>query len=215
MDPEHIWFCSDYHFNHELMAKMRKYSSVEEMNEDIIKIHNSYVKMEDRVFFLGDFALSPSSKIIVKLLQRLNGKITFIVGNHDCMSRLIEVVGASRVYQYKLFEYDKKEYRTDDRPIRIFLCHYPMVSWNESYNNSWHLHGHHHLDEANVEHRTFGKIMNVNFDVLHKPINLKEVIQYMQLQPDNWEFTRIHRKITEDIKAANADDSGDGGLRPP
>lgn len=60
----------------------RPFSSVGEMNEEIIKRWNSVVKKDDVVFHLGDFALCGKDKII-EIGQRLNGRKTLIIGNHD------------------------------------------------------------------------------------------------------------------------------------
>lgn len=52
------------------------------MNEVLIANWNCVVAQDDIVFHLGDFCLGGSSEWI-SILDRLNGKIYLILGNHD------------------------------------------------------------------------------------------------------------------------------------
>ena len=46
---------------------------------------NNTVAKEDIVYMLGDFTLSRNKEYIKSLLQRLNGKIILVMGNHDSL----------------------------------------------------------------------------------------------------------------------------------
>lgn len=83
-EAKHIWVTSDTHFNHANIIKYcnRPFSSVEEMNETIIANWNKVVSQGDTVYHLGDFALGDKS-LIPDFIRRLNGHISFIMGNHD------------------------------------------------------------------------------------------------------------------------------------
>jgi calcineurin-like phosphoesterase family protein len=76
-----IYFISDTHFHHANIIKYceRPFSSVEEMNESLIKNWNSVVRHDDKVYHLGDVVFGKSRGVI----ERLNGKISVIAGNHD------------------------------------------------------------------------------------------------------------------------------------
>jgi len=78
-----IFFTSDHHFSHANVIKYcnRPFSSVEEMNEELVKRWNEAVKPEDTVYYLGDFALSQTA--VTTYLPRLNGEKHLIAGNHD------------------------------------------------------------------------------------------------------------------------------------
>lgn len=76
------FFSSDHHFFHKNVIHYckRPYTSVEEMNEDMIWRWNCLVSDMDTVYYLGDFSLSKKALPIVK---RLKGKKILIPGNHD------------------------------------------------------------------------------------------------------------------------------------
>jgi calcineurin-like phosphoesterase family protein len=119
------YFTSDNHFFHANIIKYcnRPFSSVEEMNETMIKRWNSRVDDEDTVFHLGDFGLSKSKEAadapkdpLKALRDRLNGNIIFISGNHDknnknksIIESLIIYYGGHRIY----LTHNPKFYRKD------------------------------------------------------------------------------------------------------
>lgn len=79
------WFISDTHFNHTNIIKYcdRPFSDVNEMNEKIIRNWNERIMPNDLVFHLGDFGLFRGNKEPGSVLNRLNGHIYLIRGNHD------------------------------------------------------------------------------------------------------------------------------------
>ena len=79
-----IWFTSDTHFYHSNIIGFckRPFKNVEDMNETLIENWNRVVGQDDIVFHLGDFCLGGSAEW-TKILDRLNGKIYLIMGNHD------------------------------------------------------------------------------------------------------------------------------------
>jgi calcineurin-like phosphoesterase family protein len=79
-----VWLTSDTHFGHENIIKYcgRPFSTVEEMDKEIIRRWNNAVKKDDIVFHLGDFCLG-NKEIVSKMVQQLNGRISLILGNHD------------------------------------------------------------------------------------------------------------------------------------
>ena len=127
------------------------------MNEGLIIMHNSYIKPNDTVYHLGDFIWKGQPQPI---LERLNGHFYIIKGNHD---RKVDFTMKHKVMHVVDGCYNIKIDKQD-----ITLCHFLMGSWNRSQYNAWHLHGHHHLPLP--ETRAIGKVLNVNFDVLKKPI---------------------------------------------
>ena len=81
-DSNKVFFTSDLHANHANIIKFcdRPWKTKEEMTEALIENWNSVVGPDDIVFNLGDFMWSSSWNPI---LERLNGKIYLIWGNHE------------------------------------------------------------------------------------------------------------------------------------
>lgn len=128
-----IFFTSDTHFDHKNIIKhcSRPFSSVDEMNETIIRNWNQDVGVQDTVYHLGDFAWFNAANFA----KRLNGNIHMLWGNHDRGSKQARD-SFFRTYNGII------ELRFGDK--FVIGCHYPMLSWNGSFHGSWHIHGHVH-----------------------------------------------------------------------
>lgn len=83
-DAEHTFFTSDTHFNHANIIRFcnRPFKDVNQMNEVLIENWNRVISPGDTVFHFGDFCLGGSLEW-TNVLDRLNGKIHLILGNHD------------------------------------------------------------------------------------------------------------------------------------
>lgn len=101
------------------------------MNEALIRNWNSVVKPIDIVHHLGDFAFCNEEKYN-KLLNRLNGTIHLILGNHDKLTGEIPFRFAS-VQDYKILKYEGR---------RIVLFHYAMRVWKRHQAGYYHAFGH-------------------------------------------------------------------------
>jgi calcineurin-like phosphoesterase family protein len=141
-----IWFTADHHFGHKKVIEFsnRPFNSVEEMDEEMIKRWNEKVDIDDEVYHLGDVGLLSSGKLR-KILDRLNGKIYLIKGNHessalDCSSRFEWIKD-----YYELTVSDADAYNSERF---IVLFHYAMRVWNASHYGTWHLYGHSHGELA-------------------------------------------------------------------
>lgn len=133
------FFTSDMHFGHENIIKYcnRPFSCANEMNEKLIENWNSKVGKKDVIYHLGDFSFKTKAEKVLEIIDRLNGNIVFIKGNHDKL--LMKALKRSLP--------DIVEVKIQDDEIGkhlIVLCHYPMISWNNSHRGTWQLFGHHH-----------------------------------------------------------------------
>ena len=134
------YFTSDNHFFHRKIIEYcdRPFSTIEEMNFELIKRYNSLVNKNDTVYFLGDFAFTKNVNDIINVLQQLNGNKHFICGNHDKIM-LHDIIKK----QFVTFtESNIKEILVDD--VYITLCHYPMLTWHNAMRGTWQLFGHIH-----------------------------------------------------------------------
>ena len=122
MKPK-IFVTSDTHFNHinilKYESETRPFESVEEMNETIIANWNSVVGKEDIVYHLGDFFMGKLDEI-EPILERLNGHIILIRGNHD---------SANRIELFKQHGIIVKDIDFITYKGRYFImCHFPIAN---------------------------------------------------------------------------------------
>lgn len=140
-ERNNVWFISDTHFGHTNIIKYsnRPFKNVEEMDEKMIENWNSVVKPDDTIWHLGDFAFA-SIERMESILDRLNGKINIIWGNHDKEFKY----HSRQILEKHLIEsfQDYKEIRIDDQNIVLF--HYGMRVFNRSHYGAIQLYGHSH-----------------------------------------------------------------------
>lgn len=126
-----IFIMSDPHFNHnrEFIYKARGFNTIEEMNETIIANINSVVDANDELYILGDVCLGGGgSEVLAKnkaLIERLNGRIHIILGNHDTPQRIAMYTNCKNVYS-------ANEYATmlHYNGYHFYLSHFPTITGN-------------------------------------------------------------------------------------
>ena len=138
---ERLFFTSDTHFGHRNIIKycQRPFSCTEEMDDALIANWNRVVGKDDIIFHLGDFAMGGSAEWS-RLLQKLNGKIYLILGNHD-----MKTIGAG----FSRLEGVAMQMLINVKGQRIYLNHYPFLCYGGAYRNTWQLYGHVHTGPAN------------------------------------------------------------------
>ena len=151
--PARTLYIADCHFYHDRICREmdnRGFSGFEEMNEHMIAQWNKKVTAKDDVYILGDFSISRPDAT-VKILDRLNGKLHLIVGNHD---RYLEDRHYSWHSWFRSIE-DYAEIRDNGR--NVILSHYPVFCYKGQYRRdkegrplTYMLYGHVHNthDEA-------------------------------------------------------------------
>lgn len=167
------WFYSDPHFFHFNIIRYTKrpYSTMEEMNADLIQRYNSKVRPEDRIIFLGDmFFFRRNQEVIEKCLDiynSLNGSHkTLILGNHD------------KSHFYFPYDYKTKSMTMDINGEEVLLSHYPYRPLDRPEmirrpidEGKFLIHGHSH-DGIRVK----GRMINVCCDSWdYSPVSLDEV----------------------------------------
>lgn len=168
-----IFFTSDTHFSHKNIIKYcpdsrGHFSSVEEMNESLISKWNSVVKPNDVVYHLGDVLFKKDFEI----LDRLNGYLILISGNHD--KQYLQSLKFTSKFREIYRSYLDFISSTSSKDPAMILCHYPIAKWDKMYYNSLHLHGH--------CHSSFGYHLNaIDVGVDARPTN--------DLMP--WEFCEL------------------------
>lgn len=140
------YLSGDSHFCHKNILNhvpARPWETIEEMNAELIRLHNSVVKPDDTYIHVGDFAFCTTA-VATDILSKLHGHKIIIPGNHDKVSSLAKMgwdFVMPPLVEQKI-QMDTGEYQT------FVICHYPMMTWNKAHHGRLHLHGHSH---GNIE----------------------------------------------------------------
>ena len=148
-------YISDLHFFHSNVIKFdnRPYSTVEEMTECIIENWNSAVRNDDHVYVLGDMFWRNSHEA-TKVLDRLNGNIHLITGNHDRIrssefkKRFVEIT-----------DYKKMTDTICGKVRSVILSHYYMPFYDTHYYEGILLHGHSHMTKESEYERYISQML--------------------------------------------------------
>lgn len=134
------WIISDTHFNHERimtyepvrLAAMQA-SGYDSMDEWMIDNWNAVVAKDDLVLHLGDF----SFKGVSRYMDRLNGRIILLLGNHD-FPELEALQRYAKRRSDKLYIHEDCEGRTEPLGMsgfikqmggkKVMFSHYPLMS---------------------------------------------------------------------------------------
>lgn len=173
-------FTSDLHIGHANIIKYcnRPFTSVDEMNETLLKNWNNKVKPGDNVYCVGDIALCRPEQA-VEWLRQANGNKFLVEGNHDrgCLKdRAFRecFIWISPLREIKIPDPDVKDYGEQ----RITLCHYSMNVWNKSHHGAWQLFGHSH---GTLPENPTSRSMDVGVDARnYAPISYQEVKEIMK-----------------------------------
>lgn len=142
-DGDKVFFTSDTHFGHAGIITFchRPFQDVAQMNETMIANWNRVVGPEDIVFHLGDFCLGGATEWN-RILDRLNGRIYLVLGNHDHRNLRQSVAGRFEAVSHQML--------IDVEGQKIYMNHYPFLCYNGTFDSSWQLFGHVHTCEDNV-----------------------------------------------------------------
>lgn len=122
------YYIADPHFFHgALNTKMdrRGFESVEAMNKYMLRQWNRKVRKNDEVVILGDLSWGKAEETN-ELLERLNGRLYLIQGNHD---RFLK----NKDYNAGRFVWIKPYEELQDNKRKVILCHYPIMCYNGQY----------------------------------------------------------------------------------
>ena len=122
------YYIADPHFFHgALNTKMdrRGFESVEAMNEYMLRQWNRKVRKNDEVVILGVRSWGKAEETN-ELLERLNGRLYLIQGNHD---RFLK----NKDYNAGRFVWIKPYEELQDNKRKVILCHYPIMCYNGQY----------------------------------------------------------------------------------
>ncbi len=106
--------------------------TVRRHDEALLDAINSRVERRDILWIVGDFCWG-GLREAARYREAINCQNVYLVwGNHDDHS-IAPVF--QRVIEAGMFRVAEQE---------IWLCHYPLRSWNKRFHGSWHVYGHVH-----------------------------------------------------------------------
>jgi calcineurin-like phosphoesterase family protein len=153
-----VFLISDTHFGHTNIIKYcdRPFASADDMDEALVENWNATVGPYDKVYHLGDVAMSHKK---LPILERLNGTKILIKGNHD-------------IFALKYYTPYFKDIRATHELGGLILSHIPLHE-SESRRFSGNVHG--HLHEKTLKQLWY---RNVSVEQInYTPISLDQVLQ--------------------------------------
>ena len=180
-----VWFTSDAHFGHRLVAGIRGFDSAEEHDTAIVTNFAARVHSSDHVWWLGDMTVSRPEPAFEALAQ-IPGTHHLVTGNHDKVSAVHRDAHKwQRVYMEHFasvaniarrriagrnvlmshFPYDTDDGQADRGEVRYQQFRLPDLG-------DWLLHGHTHMGGQ----RQHGRQIHVGLDAWDlAPVNLWDI----------------------------------------
>lgn len=175
-----IFLSSDYHFFHdkEFIYKPRGFNSIEEMNQTILDNHNKIIDSDDDVYLLGDLLLGGPNKLDegLELINKLNGKLHLVRGNHCTDKRWAAFKECSNVVEQQNAIYLKY------MGYHFFMTHYPTITSNNDYDKplkarTLNLCGHTHTQDRWLD-KDKGYIYHCELDAHNNtPVSMDYIIE--------------------------------------
>jgi len=166
-----VWFTSDHHFGHGNIIGYcdRPFGDAHEMNVKMSNYWNEVIMPDDIVYHLGDFSFHSD-----KYIDRLNGRVVLVKGNHD------------NKRHWKCFDLAVDGIALKLAEFKCFLTHWPIeVGWKYNHTSpELHL-----LDvydfiicgHVHEKWKVKGKNVNVGVDVWDfKPIHVDELVRFLR-----------------------------------
>lgn len=174
-----IYITSDWHFGHdrEFIFTPRSFSSIWEMNEEIINKYNKIVNAEDDVYVLGDLMLGNNNDGF-NCIKKLKGNIHVIRGNHDTNTRMELYKNCPNIVEIcegKFLKYGK---------YYFYLNHFPTYTSNLEKDSSLehhliNLYGHTHQKTNFYNDIPFMYHVGVDSHNCY-PVSIDEIIKDIQ-----------------------------------
>jgi calcineurin-like phosphoesterase family protein len=193
---QNLYFTSDTHFSHTNICSattkwkdagdsVRKFDSLEMMNQTIVDNINNMVGENDILIHLGDHSFGGFDRIPEFRDRILCKNIHLVLGNHDHhIERNKENVQRlfSSVQHYLKLNIKKPSFKQTVETFSFVCMHFPIASWDNMNQGVIHLHGHTHLPKhLRVGN---GKSLDVGVDGNDlNPYSLDEVLNLMKNQP--------------------------------
>lgn len=182
-----FFFTSDTHFDHQLVAELRGFTSPAEHDAAVVEEWNRVVGKNDTVWHLGDVGMGPLRRW-ASSVRALNGTIHLVTGNHDDAAP-----GVSRKAQkvqrawMELFESIQPFARIRRGGDHALLSHYPysgegvrnlddrFVQYRLRNTGLPLVHGHTHDKDQRLSFDEGTPMLHVGWDAWKRLVTLEEV----------------------------------------
>lgn len=195
-----IFLLSDLHINHNLntVYSPRGFSSVKEANESIIRNWNNTVSPEDTVIVVGDFIMGSDMEYVEEVLDRLNGYIIVVIGNHDSDAKL-------KIYRKSPKVIDVVDIKQITyRGRKFYISHYPtqVSNFDDTPKKAIvNICGHTHSPEKFCENNPY--MYNVACDAHNcTPVNLDQIYEEVEAKIAE-EAVKAKKKRKRKVRTAN------------
>ena len=152
-----MFFTSDTHFGSQrtLELSKRPFTSVEEMDEEMVKRWNSVVGPDDVVVHLGDFG-----KFDIR--KRLNGKLILIQGNYEEEMKneaVLEALNPTDAYivgdgdQHAFIDFNHAGcvYNLTHRPVDCYMSDLLSHDYSKYFSLFGHIHGRQFIKKFGID----------------------------------------------------------------
>lgn len=163
------YFISDTHFGHSNIIRYedRPYGDTYMMDEAMICRWNEIVSDDDTVYFLGDFALGPLG-YCRDIFNRLKGRKTAIIGNHDKSYACLAKIGFVGVFEEAVI-------RIEGKMVKL-MHHYIPGALNDDVD--FIMHGHVHSKRP---FEIVDRMLNISVEVIdYRPVSEKLIGEMMR-----------------------------------
>lgn len=214
-----IYFTSDRHIGHNNIINMcqRPFNTIKEHDNAIIANHNKKVSDSDTVYDLGDVGFRCSAWYITECIRQMNGKCIICLGNHEKPLRQaykkgllddllkngkLEIIGGENaIYDNAISTYKMLTIENQ----KIFIGHYALRTWPNSFRGCIMLHGHSH---GNLPELKKVKSFDVGVDVWdYAPVSFDLILKKCKIISElkcESEFEDGNRECIKDIRSLNS-----------
>ncbi len=189
-----IWITSDLHIGHnrDFVYQDRGFDSIEEHDNTLVTNWNDLVETDDMVYILGDVMLKHNLQDAnftygLSILEKLNGKLIIIRGNHDSLGKIeryktcVNVVSAGEAALY--LDYPAT------RGYHFYLTHYPTLVSHKKLKTIKsaliNIYGHTHQKERFYKGHPYMYCACMDAHEL-KPVLLDDIIEEIKMRKSSY-----------------------------
>ena len=203
-----VWWVSDTHFRHdrEFILSKRGFDTITDHDEYLIEDWNEKASTNDTIIHVGDFLLGAGQKsreVAESIIDRLNGNVVFLWGNHnagvksiyqDMIPNVIQkgCDDIDEVYPLKMpttkgsftffGHYLLADIKVNNKHSQlVFHAHFAHRLWIDSHKGKiWHVSGHSHgSDPESQPDYPFNKRVDAGIENFGGLISFEELKKIM------------------------------------